>query len=253
MISCLTITQAGRSDILARAVADFARQTFAERELLIVHDGGAAFDAEVQVLAAANPAAPIRVFSAPPGLSLGALRNLSVDQAAGDYVCQWDDDDRYHPQRLEIQWQALHKENAEFCFLCDQLHLFADDARLFWDDWNNDAYPMNFIQGTLLGRKELMPRYPDARRGEDTDLMLQLLRAGHPIARVRDAGWAYVYVFHGGNAWEKQHHAAIAQAKGLSPARLLAREAVLRKRLPEYQPPLGALEMPCGNGVIRFP
>ena len=252
MITCLTVTRPGRTEFLSRAVSDFARQTFSDRELLIVHDGDSVFDAEVMRLAASHPDATIRVVDAPGGLSLGAMRNLSVAEAAGDHVCQWDDDDRNHPLRLELQWQALTAERADFCFLSDQLHLFADESRLYWDNWDNDAYPMNFVQGTLLGNKRLMPRYPDARRGEDTDVMLQMLRAGCTVARVRDAGWAYVYVFHGANAWERRHHEAIVQAKGFGAARLLAREAILRRRLPEYSPSLGSLAIPCGNTFIRI-
>ena len=48
----------------------------------------------------------IRVVYIGPGVSLGAARNLTVDTARGAYVCQWDDDDLYHPERLRIQYEA---------------------------------------------------------------------------------------------------------------------------------------------------
>ena len=252
MISCLTITQNGRQALLACVMADFAAQTLTDRELLVVHDGGHTLDQEVWQMATAYPGALIRVLATSAGQSLGALRNLSVQAAHGDFICQWDDDDRYHPLRLAIQWQALVDSKAEFCFLCDQLHAFRAEGLLAWDDWYHDAWPMNFIQGTLLGRRALMPVYPQQRRGEDTPLIIELLRSGLPIARVRDAGWCYIYVCHDSNAWDSEHHVAISRAKGLDTAQLLGRQYLLRQRLGEYQPALGPLTMPCGSAAIHF-
>src|SRR5215831_12403194 len=96
MISCLTVTQEGRLGSLALAVADFARQTERDRELVIVHDGGDGFHEGVAALARAHAGTSIRALRAPavPKLTLGTLRNLAVEASRGDYVCQWDDDDR---------------------------------------------------------------------------------------------------------------------------------------------------------------
>jgi hypothetical protein len=43
-----------------------------------------------------------------------------------------DDDDRYHPRRLEIQLDALRSANCDASFLCDQLHLFAAVREMYW-------------------------------------------------------------------------------------------------------------------------
>jgi hypothetical protein len=39
MISCLCVTRGDRPGLLSEAVADFVRQTFQDRELVILHDG----------------------------------------------------------------------------------------------------------------------------------------------------------------------------------------------------------------------
>ena len=252
MISCLTITQPPRLDLLRRAVADFARQVYPERELLIVHDADANFGRELEALAGAYTNAIVRVVAAPPGRTLGELRNVGIDAAGGDFVCQWDDDDRYHPLRLELQWNALVRENAACCVLSDQLHWFTDRGELYWDDWDSEPYPMNFVQGTVLARKRDLPRYRALARGEDTPFMMELLAADQRVARLRDCGWSYVYVCHGRNVWNNAHHTAISRLKHLRPARLLAREAALRVRLAEYNPPLGPLRMPCGDRLLLF-
>ena len=75
-----------------------------------------------------------------------------------------------------------------------------------------------------MARRERMPAYAAERRGEDTALCRTIVASGATIARVRDAGWSYVYTYHGANAFGEPHHLAMAAAKHLSDARILARE-----------------------------
>ncbi len=239
--TCFMITQPSRLELARLAIGDFCAQTHPERDLLIVHDGDEAFDATLRAwldsapqCKQANAAQQITVHRSVPGQSLGALRNEAVRLARGDLVCQWDDDDRYHPERLALQVKALVDEDADFCFLRDQLHGFVDEGKLTWDDWNLESYPLNFVQGTLLGKREKMPLYPEIRRGEDTGLCLAILEAGHKITRLRHQGWCYIYSFHGGNVWDANHHQAIAQAKQMPEAFVAIRLEQLRARLAEY-------------------
>ena len=140
---------------------------------------------------------PNCVAQVPPGRTLGTLRNAAVEAARGEYVCQWDDDDRYHPRRLEVQLEALRSANSDCSFLADQLHLFAEHPPEYWDDWYNDPDPTNCIRGTLFARRESLPRYPELRRHEDTALLVEMLLQGRKVTKVRERGYLYVYVFHG--------------------------------------------------------
>jgi len=242
--------------MLADAVADFAGQDFADRELTILHDGDDAAQAGILAIATRYPACAIRVSRVPPGPCLGELRNVAIAAARGDWICQWDDDDRYHPSRLTIQWNAAQAQGAAVCYLVDQLHWFRPDGVLFWDDWDREAYPMNLIQGSILARRDVIPRYPNLARGEDTLQTHALLRAaataGFRIARLRGAGWCYIYTFHGGNVWEAEHHQAISAAKHFSAARLLPRLPELRRRLAEYRPGLPVLRMRVGDETVSL-
>ena len=96
LISCLMVTlpvetrAAGRR----RAIADYRRQSYPHRELVLVMDRGdpashAALRAEVAALGDAS----ISVVALDDTLTLGALRNASVAAARGQLLCQWDDDD----------------------------------------------------------------------------------------------------------------------------------------------------------------
>jgi hypothetical protein len=54
MISCLCVTRGDRPGLLSEAVSDFVRQTFPDRELVILHDGDEAADARVAAIVAAQ-------------------------------------------------------------------------------------------------------------------------------------------------------------------------------------------------------
>lgn len=244
MISCLMVTQAGRERYIETSLACFKYQSFAQRELVIVHDADADFDAYLHDLRASYSALSIRVVKGEAGLSLGALRNLSLETASYPYVCQWDDDDLYHPERLTVQFEAMQAAGSDFCFLTDQLHWFVEQNFLFWDDWSIEKYPGNLIQGTLLGKKSLMGNYPLLTKGEDTPMVHSLAASNQAITTVRDYAWLYIYRFHGNNAWDESHHKAISNFKRLNQRELSKRMPELRKRLTEYG---------LGQELVYFP
>lgn len=246
MISCLTITQPGRLSELTRAIRCFCSQTFTERELVIVHDGNADFHRAIrQFLENYGNHVQFQLHTAPSGLTLGELRNFSVQLARYPLVCQWDDDDLYHPRRLETQFAYLKIHCADFCFLTDQLHLFEDTNQLYWDDWNVEIPPMNLIQGTLMGNKQLLGRYPALARGEDTPVVRNLVQCGYKIAALGGMGWLYIYTYSGKNVWGREHHAAISAWKHLHGKRLIEKIGMLDTRLKEYPADFRVVEMPC--------
>ena len=253
MISCLTITQPGRLSELARAIDCFRVQTFRERELVIVHDGAPEFHHAVeQLLGNEGDKGLFHLHAVPGGSTLGELRNFAVELAQYPIVCQWDDDDLYHPRRLEIQFAYLKIQSADFCFLTDQLHFFEQERRLFWDNWNVDPPPMNLIQGTLMGNKYLLGRYPALKRGEDTPVVMDLIRRGHKVAALGDVGWLYIYVYTGKNVWDREHHAAISRWKHLRGERLKAQIPLLDARLREYPTALGTVNISCDEQSLTL-
>ena len=90
-VSCLMVTR-GNFDLAKTAYYSFQLQTWSNKELIIVCDAGAD---ELRGLVASD--IQVKFIEAPSGLSLGELRNISIAQASGDFVCQWDDDDLYAP------------------------------------------------------------------------------------------------------------------------------------------------------------
>jgi glycosyltransferase involved in cell wall biosynthesis len=209
LISCLCVTR-GRTKLLGRAIASFRDQVYQNKELVVVYESD---DAGTREFLGAVRDDNMKIIEAPPypGLTLGELRNLSVSESGGEYFCQWDDDDWSHRERLSFQMDVVRKSGLRASIL---MHW------LIFDDTSKKAYvsPRRLWEGSLLCEKALTGeglRYDVRRRGEDTRLVTELFRRGavFPVMMPK----LYIYVYHGDNAWSREHWARIFSAsKGLS-------------------------------------
>lgn len=194
LISCLMVTR-GNPQMVAQAMHSFLKQTHPAKELVIVADA----DDNValrQLVALARTDAIRLIEVSQPGLRLGDLRNIAVDEARGDYVCQWDDDDVYHPERLALQLKILLSHQVAATLLSRWTIWWPRERRLAVSN-------QRLWEGTLLCRKSAMPRYPSLSRGEDTDLVDALKRSAKIISI--DAPFLYLYVVHGNNTFDAGH------------------------------------------------
>ena len=113
-----------RLSLARRAIRCFADQTYPERELVIVTDGDLRYRRALARYVDHLGLQTVRfVYPDSDRLALGQLRNIALDAAHGDVICQWDDDDCYHPERLAVQFAHMRDSNARACFLTDHLHL----------------------------------------------------------------------------------------------------------------------------------
>ncbi|MEI6239838.1 MAG: glycosyltransferase [Planctomycetia bacterium] len=193
LVSCLMVTR-DRADLARFAIAAFLRQTYPQRELVIVDDGpDDALARYVEALARPE----IRMLRLPDERApLGELRNRAVDHARGRYVAQWDDDDLSDPQRLECQYHVLRQTGAHACLLGRWMMWWPERQRLA-------ISPARPWEGSLVCEKAVMPRYPTIRRGEDTPVVEQLLRTAR-VATI-DLPRLYTYVVHGANTFDAGH------------------------------------------------
>ncbi|MGP4004582.1 glycosyltransferase [Streptomyces sp. 8N706] len=194
-VSCLMVTK-DRPSLAERAISCFRAQTYPNVELVVVDDSADdTLERHVRTLDDAR----IRLHRLPPdGQPLGALRNVAVDQAGGPYVCQWDDDDLYDPERLEVQMAAILSLGAEACFLARE--------RLWWPARRKIAVSRARLwEGSMVCAKEKLARYPAQRRGEDTPVAEQMVRTSRVVSV--DAPELYTYVFHENNTFDASHFA----------------------------------------------
>lgn len=257
MISCLMVTQASHINTVGWAIYDFVRQSHLDKELIVLHDGKHDYHQYLAELIGHYPNSSITLVQESANYCLGELRNLSLELANGEYICQWDDDDRYHSARLEIQYSKMRQQDADFCFLTDQLHLFLDSKTLFWDDWNIESYPMNLIQGSIMARKALMPSYPSLDKGEDTPVIIEIAKSNTKIATLADKGYLYLYQYTGKNTWNAMHHCKISLLKQVGRAKIEENLEEIRNSLIDYGEdsfgfPLSDITMPTQGGAIRL-
>lgn len=199
-ISCLMVTR-GDPRRVAQAMDSFFRQRHANKELLIVTDAQAGNMAEIRRLLVEQDPAQVRLIPvSQTGLTLGELRNIAVQSATGEFVCQWDDDDLHHPDRLAFQLLALKAASASACVLSRWTIWWPKQCRLVLSN-------VRHWEGSLLCRRAAMPRYPAWRRGEDTYVVEAIKRTGR-LAAI-DMPQLYLYVVHGANTFEAAHFDAM--------------------------------------------
>ncbi|HYD70561.1 glycosyltransferase [Azospirillum sp.] len=199
LVSCLMATRDRPAQALL-AIDGFRRQTYANRELVIVDDGaddgGGGGGRLARAVAALGDPRIRLVRPQDPATNLGRARNRAVDLAAGTYVCQWDDDDLYDPLRLELQMAVLRHSGARACLLSRWMVWWPEAERLAISrqrPW----------EGSLLCEKAVLPRYPELARGEDTPVVERLLRTVRVVHL--DEPRLYLYVVHGANTFPAGH------------------------------------------------
>lgn len=197
LVSCLMVSR-GRLLPARHAIECFRRQTYRQRELVIIDDNSAS---ELTEFLAVLDDRLIRHVMLPASQeSLGSLRNRALAESRGDLVCQWDDDDLYDARRIAWQVEALQTSGAQACFL--------RRWTLWWPAERRLAVSGERIwEGSMLARRTAVPAYPDQRRGEDSVLTGQII-ADHRVV-LMNAPELYCYAIHGGNTFHYQHFLGI--------------------------------------------
>jgi glycosyltransferase involved in cell wall biosynthesis len=241
-ISCLTVTL-NRIGLLKSAIRCYTEQTYPNKELVIVTDGSPRYMRAIENHVASLGRDDIRLVFLEGEHTLGRLRNIAMKSASGEIICQWDDDDLFHPRRLAEQAAAMRAEDARAVFLTDQLQFFYDERRLLWIDWALDSWiptMWNLIPGTLMMYRDDRFAYPEsgehARMGEDTAFLASFYHE-LPIARIGGKGWLYLYTYHGRNTYDAEHHRALV-ATCVPADRIRALEKELRGAFEYYQIPM---------------
>lgn len=207
LISCLCLSY-NRPAQLKNAIQNFISQVYPHKELIVV--GHKDDRASKQVVMSCRDER-IRYYSA-PRLPIGELRNMSIDLAAGEYFCQWDDDDWYHTHRLDVQMDGLLKSGKEASVLA---------YWIMFDTIRKNAYlsPPLMWAGTILCKKSIYEggaRYPGMKKGEDQEFLgkLYALNCAYPIVNPA----LYIYQFHGNNTWDAKHFNSLFSGSQVLPA-----------------------------------
>lgn len=198
LVSCVMPTY-NRRRFIPRALRAFEQQTWPERELLVIDDG------EDSIEDLCRGTAGVRYFHLSVHASVGAKRNFGAQQASGELIAHWDDDDWYAPSRLETQIAPILAGEADLTGFGDTLVLESGNAR-FWElrpELHERAFLADVAAGTLVYRRAILGDdvvYPNINVGEDASFLDRARAAGFRLRRLPNDG-AFVYVRHSANTW----------------------------------------------------
>ena len=194
LVSCICVTR-NRTPLLARAISCFLNQTHLESELVIVCEED---DPETIEYLSSNFNNDSRlrlvVAGSDPKITLGDLRNLGINSCRGDYICQWDDDDWYHQNRITAQLARIKDSGRPACVLGRWVIYDSIGRQAYWS--RRRAW-----EGSIVCVRSELGSYPSLPRGEDTPV-IKMLELDDKLAFL-DRPELYIYVFHGNNTWGK--------------------------------------------------
>jgi glycosyltransferase involved in cell wall biosynthesis/SAM-dependent methyltransferase len=197
LVSCIMPT-ANRRRFVPQAIRLFLAQDYPDKELVILDDG----EDPIADLVPVDPR--IRYLRHHRREPVGAKRNRACEEAHGDVIAHWDDDDWYAPQRLRLQVETLFAADVDVCGL---------DRVLFLDTGGQRAWEYIYPPGgarwvygaTLCYRKSLWQKapFPQINIGEDTRFVANL---GGARVMALPATEIFVGLIHGANTSPKHTH-----------------------------------------------
>jgi glycosyltransferase involved in cell wall biosynthesis len=203
LVSALMLTgKCAEREAMARiAVRCFLNQTWPNKQLVIINHGK-------YTLANGDPRVKEVKLDRPEDMTLGDLRNRSIDESEGDWLIQWDDDDWHHPGRIEAQMEfARHDALVTFLW---QIRLNLLNETAFYDRMDDGQHM------SILFSRKLSYRYMPLDIREDTEFKRNFKSVhaiDNSVLNPRHDPLMYVRTFHGNNIWDVSHVMGGSQAK----------------------------------------
>jgi len=215
-VSCLCLTR-DRPKYLHRAIRCFQRQTWNNKELVIVYD----FDDKrtIKLLEHFKNQPNIKcVKNGREGVTVGRLRNMSVNHATGEYVMQWDDDDFYENNRITFMMNSIKGTDKPAVVLNSWYCVFVNKKTV------RRSNPYTY-EGSIIAKRETLRKYkyPNCTRkkegggeiGEDTIMLRKLI--SRKLLKVVSKPTIYYYFIHGTNTCSPQHFRSMFRASRTIP------------------------------------
>lgn len=197
-VSCLIVT-ADRNKLLKRSLYSYKRQTHTNKEAVIIDSGRHPVEDLLTELDL-KEVKYIRVEPSPKNI-LGDLRNLSIEHATGDYLTCWDDDDWFHPKRIEVELNTLKRGYDACCLTGNIFHINTEE---FKEHPYRGSLP-NGSPSSIMHRRNNEIRYPSLNRDEDTVYLNKWRKKARYKSLDLSFSYLFVRVFHGGNVSGKKH------------------------------------------------
>ena len=218
----VVIPTKNRAKLLPRALESARGQTYQNLEILVVSDGSQDETDEIMAQKEAQ-GENIRYLSYFPGRGGNYARNMGIRAARGEWVAFLDDDDEWHPDKLQKQMQ-LAQSNPGIGLICTAINVVEDATGAHHvhcpevpDDPAREILKRNFIGSTttVLVRHSLLDECgmfdEEMPAKQDYDLWIRLCRLTgvgvveyHNLAENNQISWDYRrYAAANARLWEK--------------------------------------------------
>lgn len=173
------------SPFLVEALGSVAAQTYRHLEIIVVDDGSDDPEFIADVTRRIGEVTVVR--QRPSGVAVA--RNVGAALATGEFLVFLDDDDRWHPERIELQLRALQSDAEAVVSYCGMRsvdeagNVVAEaDQVAVADEYDVARRATGIILPNVLMRRAAFERvggfHPAIRLAQDLDLILLLARQG---------------------------------------------------------------------------
>ncbi|WP_316747212.1 glycosyltransferase family A protein [Pedobacter gandavensis] len=162
-VSCIMPT-ANRAKFIPLAIDNFLNQDYRNAELIIIDDG------KESVWDIIPKHRRIRYFYKETVSTIGMKRNFACEEAKGEIIMHWDDDDWYAGDWISRQLTAIESSGADICGLNDIL-FFSPVVGKFWKVVDKQTEHPWLAGATMVYKKKFWQQHPfkDIQIGEDYD------------------------------------------------------------------------------------
>jgi len=181
---------ANRPQFVEMAIRYFQAQDYSPTELIIVDDG------TQSIFSLVPNQENIKYFTLSPLTPIGAKRNYACEQATGEIIVHWDDDDWYANDWVAYQVKTLLGSNADICGL-SEINFYSIQDQAKWTYRNNKNKTPWVYGGTLAYWRSFWVDHPfvNMQKGEDNEFVLE--SGANVFSHNYTNG--YICILHGGN------------------------------------------------------
>ena len=213
---------------VTHALENFTRQSYQEKELLLVLNN-ASFDIDA-IRAQARAFPNVHVLQTEGQPTLGACLNLAVREASGAYMARMDDDDHYGARYISDMMLAAAYSDAEILGKGAYFaHLEGPDKMALREVRVDHQHTDTVAGASLTVRREVLERimFQNRNNGEDTAFLKEAVQAG---CRIYSADrFNYVMVRHADPAkhmWKVKDAKFLRNCRDLQPGLDLGRAMI---------------------------
>ena len=207
LVSLVTCTN--RPDMLSNIIHNYQRQTWENRELILVIDcEDTAFE---EVKTSLSHHKNVILHKADNGISLGHCFNIGMGLSNGDFIAKFDDDDLYGPEYIADQLLAFKYTDADIVGkLCTFMYHEKSEKTYLRFPNNRHKYGDLVLGPTFFFRREVSEnvKMRDLSKSEDTNFLKDSMKAGYKIYATDPYNFVYmrkkVEGFHTWDATDEQ-------------------------------------------------